>query len=137
MSGRAIFARAAPLARRHFLNGTRPVIRRNWALGVNALHQTPVVRPISFVPFGRSIPKLFSKFATAGAFAGGATIAGLVYIQNQATLAGNYVLDIFNKGADGATATAGQIAEGANYTLDRLKRGWQSTTEKIEVPAWM
>jgi uncharacterized membrane protein YebE (DUF533 family) len=46
-----------------------------------ALHNVPATRSISFA---RAIPKLATKFATAGAAAGGAVIAGVSYVQYQA-----------------------------------------------------
>jgi GTP-binding protein EngB required for normal cell division len=72
-----------------------------------------------------------------GAVGGGATIAGLVYVQNQATAAGNYISDVFSRTTEGAGKFAGGAYDGATDTLDRLKRGWQSTTETVEMPAWL
>src|SRR5215472_5857867 len=87
MSGRVLFARVVPLARRRLYNA-RPVTRRSpYPLGAYSLHNIPVTRPISFV---RVLPKLVQKFAVLGAAGAGATVAGLVYIQNQATAAGNW-----------------------------------------------
>jgi hypothetical protein len=104
MSGRLVSARLATLARRSALNtprrnisftsntlpaggllrsdaGLRLIKRRPWPLGSYALHNLPATRSISFA---RAIPKLVTKFATAGAAAGGAVIAGVSYIQYQA-----------------------------------------------------
>lgn len=61
--------------------GLRLIKRRPWPLGSYALHNVPATRSISFA---RVIPKLVTKFATAGAAAGGAVIAGVSYIQYQA-----------------------------------------------------
>jgi hypothetical protein len=61
--------------------GLRLIKRRPWPLGSYALHNVPATRSISFA---RIIPKLVGKFATAGAAAGGAVIAGVSYIQYQA-----------------------------------------------------
>ncbi|KAE9970079.1 hypothetical protein BLS_005092 [Venturia inaequalis] len=133
MSGRVLFARIAPLARRRLYN-VRPIARQPWPAGINALHNVPAVRPVSFA---RALPKLFSKFATLGAVGGGATIAGLVYVQNQATAAGNYVVDLFGRTADTATGVAGGVYDGATDTFARFKRGWMNTKEKIEVPPWL
>jgi GTP-binding protein EngB required for normal cell division len=83
------------------------------------------------------LPKLFSKFATLGAAAGGATIAGLVYIQNQATAAGTYISDLFVRTKDGAEGVAGEVYGGATDAMNRIMRGWAVTKEKIETPAWM
>jgi GTP-binding protein EngB required for normal cell division len=130
MSGRALFARIAPLSRRRLYNA-RPLPRQTWPQGVNSLHNVPTVRPVSFA---RALPKLFSKFATLGAVGGGATIAGLVYIQNQATAAGNYVADVFSRTKEGASRVAGGAYGGAAQTLDQLKRGWMNTKEGLETP---
>ncbi|KAF2398599.1 protein MGM1, mitochondrial precursor [Trichodelitschia bisporula] len=134
MSGRVLFARLVPLARRPLLHNVRPYPRRNLPAGINSLHHVPAVRPISFV---RVLPKLFTKLATLGAAAGGATVAGLVYIQNQASAAGTYVSGIFSQAKDGAWTLGGGAYEGATDTLDRMKRGWETTREKVEVPEWL
>jgi hypothetical protein len=101
MSGRLVATRLATLARRTPLHtprlyttntlpaggllrneaGLRLIKRRPWPLGSYALHNVPATRSISFA---RIIPKLVGKFATAGAAAGGAVIAGVSYIQYQA-----------------------------------------------------
>jgi GTP-binding protein EngB required for normal cell division len=133
MSGRVLFARIAPLARQRLYNA-RPLPRQSWPQGANSLHNVPTVRPVSFA---RALPKLFSKFATLGAVGGGATIAGLVYIQNQATAAGNYVAEIYKRTAEGASTVAGGVLGGATGTLDQMRKGWQNTKEKIELPPWL
>lgn len=133
MSARVLFTRTAPLARRRLYN-VRPVTRRPYPLGAYSLHNVPATRPISFV---RVLPKLVQKFATLGAAGAGATIAGLVYIQNQATAAGNWVADVFNTAKDGATNVAGEAYEGASSTFDQIRRGWQRTKDKVEMPEWM
>jgi hypothetical protein len=104
MSGRLFSARFTTLARRAALNaprrpfsytsntlpaggllrsdaGLRLIKRRPWPIGSYALHNVPVARSISFA---RVIPKIVSKFATVGAAAGGAVLAGASYIQYQA-----------------------------------------------------
>ena len=101
MSGRLVAGRLTTLARRtplltprfyttHSLPaggllrneaGLRLVKRRPWPLGSYALHNVPATRSIAFA---RVIPKLVGKFATAGAAAGGAVIAGASYLQYQA-----------------------------------------------------
>jgi dynamin-like GTPase MGM1, mitochondrial len=140
MSGRVLFARA-PLAARQRLLNARPFYRRNFPLGVNSLSHVPAIRPISFAPFARSIPKLVSKFATLGAAGAGLSIGALVYIQNQATAAGTWAVDIFNKGKDGASTAAEGIYDGAQGTFNRIRTGWMRTKDKIEdkveVPSWM
>jgi hypothetical protein len=101
MSGRLVAGRLSTIARRsplltprfyttHSLPaggllrneaGLRLVKRRPWPLGSYALHNIPATRSISFA---RVIPKLVGKFATVGAAAGGAVVAGVSYIQYQA-----------------------------------------------------
>jgi hypothetical protein len=101
MSGRLVGTRLATLARRTPLHtprlyttntlpaggllrneaGLRLIKRRPWPLGSYALHNLPATRSISFV---RIIPRLVGKFATVGAAAGGAVVAGVSYIQYQA-----------------------------------------------------
>ena len=101
MSGRLVAGRLSTIARRsplltprfyttHSLPaggllrnqaGLRLVKRRPWPLGSYSLHNIPATRSISFA---RVIPKLVGKFATVGAAAGGAVVAGVSYIQYQA-----------------------------------------------------
>lgn len=134
MTSRVLFARLSPLARRNAIQ-LRPAIPRALPLGFNALHNVPAVRPIG--SFARAIPKLFGKFATLSAAAGGATIAGMVYIQNQAAAGVNWVSEIFGKGKDGIETVAGGVYDGASDTVTRLQRGWRVTAEKMEAPAWL
>lgn len=56
--------------------------RRSWPFGTYSLHNVPAVRNISFA---RALPKLAVKFLRVPAMFGGAAIAGLAYIQYQAT----------------------------------------------------
>jgi hypothetical protein len=103
MSGRLLAARFAGLARpvpHHALrrfhhrpasaasallrteSGVRAARRRLWPMGYNYLHNAVAVRNASFV---RILPKLVLKFARIPAMFGGAIIAGLAYLQYQAT----------------------------------------------------
>lgn len=103
MSGRILSHRLTPLVRRGLLNrqlhsaGSRTggLLRsegnaalrgsgrwRNWPLGANSIHNVPAVRTISFA---RMVPKLAVKLARIPAMFGGAMIAGLAYMQYQAT----------------------------------------------------
>ncbi|OCK76283.1 hypothetical protein K432DRAFT_385546 [Lepidopterella palustris CBS 459.81] len=155
MSGRLISARLAPLARRAALNtprrltqysttgaggllrsdaGLRLLKQRPWPLGSYALHNIPAVRSISFV---RVLPKLVTKFASLGAVAGGAVIAGLSYVQYQAGQAGNYVVDIFHRTSDKASTIAGNLYGGASEALEQTRRGWENTKERVEFPEWL
>ncbi|KAF2808952.1 uncharacterized protein BDZ99DRAFT_521422 [Mytilinidion resinicola] len=114
--------------------GLRLLKQRPWPLGSYALHNVPAVRSISFA---RILPKIVTKFASLGAVAGGAVIAGASYIQYQAGQAGGYVLDIFNRTTDRATNIAGTLYEGATQTLDQTRRGWQKTKEEFDYPDWL
>lgn len=160
MSGRLISARLATLARRtssntprrlfnntstqlptggllHSHAGLRFVQRRAWPFGSYALHNVPAARSISFA---RVIPKLVSKFATVGAAAGGAVVAGVSYVQYQAGQAGSWAVDVFHRTKDGATGIAGEALDTANGIIDQFGRGWDKTKgdlEKAEKPEWL
>lgn len=103
MSGRILSHRLAPLVRRGLANrqlhsaGSRTGgllrsegnatlrgnrIWRAWPLGANSIHNVPAVRTISFARF---VPKLAVKLVRIPAMFGGAMIAGLAYLQYQAT----------------------------------------------------
>jgi len=56
--------------------------RRLWPMGSSFIHNVPATRAISFA---RIIPSLFMKLLRIPAMFGGAMIAGLVYLQYQAT----------------------------------------------------
>lgn len=56
--------------------------KRPWPFGAYSLHDVPAVRNISFA---RALPNLAVKFLRIPAMFGGAAIAGLAYIQYQAT----------------------------------------------------
>lgn len=160
MSGRLISARLASLARRTASNtprrlfynnstqlpsggllrteaGLRLIQRRAWPLGSYALHNVPATRSISFA---RAIPKLVTKFATAGAAAGGAVIAGVSYLQYQAGQAGSWAVDVFNRTKDGATGIAGEAMDTATGIFGQIGRGWDKTKgdlESTEKPEWL
>lgn len=144
MSGRLASARLATLARRTPANGprlhrlfyttsrlptggllrqeisARTTQRRAWPLGSYALHNLPATRSISFA---RVIPKLVTKFATVGAAAGGAVIAGVSYIQYQAGQAGSWAVDIFNRTKDGATEFAGEGLDTVSNIFGQITKG--------------
>ncbi|KAK3213624.1 hypothetical protein GRF29_28g470727 [Pseudopithomyces chartarum] len=161
MSGRLASARLATLARRTPANGprlhrlfyttsrlptggllrqeisARTTQRRAWPLGSYALHNLPATRSISFA---RVIPKLVTKFATVGAAAGGAVIAGVSYIQYQAGQAGSWAVDIFNRTKDGATEFAGEGLDTVSNIFGQITKGWDKTKEdldKLETPEWL
>lgn len=62
--------------------GLRRNIKRSWPFGANYLHNVPAVRAISFA---RVLPNLALKLVRIPAMFGGAMIAGLAYLQYQAT----------------------------------------------------
>ncbi|KAF7678562.1 mitochondrial dynamin gtpase [Alternaria burnsii] len=157
MSGRLVAGRLSTIARRsplltprfyttHSLPaggllrneaGLRLVKRRPWPLGSYALHNVPATRSISFA---RVIPKLVGKFATVGAAAGGAVVAGVSYIQYQAGQAGTFALDLFHRTKDGATEFAGGALSTANGFFDQLEKGFKSTKDEFEgvkAPEWL
>ncbi|KAF2104808.1 hypothetical protein NA57DRAFT_29460 [Rhizodiscina lignyota] len=158
MSGRLFAARVAPAAHRfaaiytpqrlahHWSTGgllrtdggQRFLKTRKWPLGAYFVHNVPAVRSISFLRGAfRIFPKLFTKFAMVGTAAGGATIAGLAYVQNQASQAGTFAMDIFNRTRDRASTTAGDMYDGANGVWEQTRRGWQKTKEDVKMPEWM
>ncbi|KAI9678682.1 MAG: dynamin-like GTPase mgm1 [Caeruleum heppii] len=110
------------------------VRRRPWPFGANALHHVPAVRTISFA---RVLPKLFMKFARIPAMFGAATVGGLVWLQYQATQAGNYAIDVVRRAGETATGTAGSIFGGAKDIAEQTRRGWENTKDGIEVPEWL
>ena len=60
----------------------RNVVRLPRPPGVLYMHNVPLVRTISFA---RALPKLATKLLRIPAMFGGATVAGLAYIQYQAS----------------------------------------------------
>jgi hypothetical protein len=102
MSGRLLQARLLPLAQRANINtarsfhhhtspsaggllrsdaAVRAARRRIWPAGYTPFSNAVAVRNVSFV---RILPRLLLKFARIPALFGGATIAGLAYVQYQA-----------------------------------------------------
>ncbi|KAF2205654.1 hypothetical protein GQ43DRAFT_406911 [Delitschia confertaspora ATCC 74209] len=157
MSGRLIAGRLSPLARRAAVNtprrpfysttGAGGLLRsdarlrllkqRPWPIGSYALHNVPVARSISFA---RVIPKLVTKFATVGAAAGGAVIAGISYIQYQAGQAGSYAVDLFGRAKDGVTGVANSAFDTASGVFGQIGQGWENKKdqlEKMEYPEWL
>ncbi|KAI9369259.1 putative mitochondrial dynamin GTPase [Aspergillus egyptiacus] len=152
MSGRILSHRLVPLLRngllaRHLHNAgarTGGLLRaesgaalrgRAWPVGANAIHNNvPAVRAISFA---RILPKLALKLAKVPAMFGGAMVAGFAYFQYQATQAGNYAIDIFKRASETAGDTASELFQGLQNVAEQTQRGWQRTTEDIEVPDWL
>ncbi|KAH8801545.1 P-loop containing nucleoside triphosphate hydrolase protein [Xylogone sp. PMI_703] len=155
MSGRLLSARLTPLAQRVSIQPARRIHlpvnagasgllrtdaavrtarRRIWPTGYTPFSNAVAVRNASFV---RILPKLFIKLARVPALFAGATVSGVVYLQYQATQAGNYVVDIFNTATGKASAFAGDLFSGAADIADQTRRGWESTKEKVELPDWI
>ncbi|KAF3910947.1 Dynamin-1 [Dactylellina cionopaga] len=90
-----------------------------------SITQVPAVRLISFQ---RALPKLFVKFIRIPAAFGGATIAGLAYVNYKVQEAGNWTLGVINDGKDMASNlfTSGKDAFG----------GVVSSIEGLEKPGW-
>ncbi|EEP78511.1 hypothetical protein UREG_03357 [Uncinocarpus reesii 1704] len=101
--------------------------RQNW------IHNVPAVRTISFA---RVIPKLAAKFVRIPAMFGGAMIAGLAYIQYQAAQAGNYALDLVKTASEAAGGFASGALLGIQGIAEQTQKGWQRTTEGVELPEW-
>ncbi|CAI7650991.1 hypothetical protein N7533_009502 [Penicillium manginii] len=152
MSGRILSHRLAPLVRNgvarnfhHAGSRTGGLLRadggaalrgRAWPIGASAIHNVPAVREFSF-KYARFLPKLALKFARIPAMFGGATVAGLAYVQYQATQAGNYAIDIFKTAGETASNTASGLFQGLQDIADQTQRGWNNTTGDIETPEWL
>ncbi|GES59113.1 mitochondrial dynamin GTPase [Aspergillus terreus] len=151
MSGRILSHRLVPLLRtgnlaRHMHNAgarTGGLLRadggaalrgRSWPVGANAIHNVPAVRAISF---SRMLPKLALKLVRVPAMLGGATVAGLAYFQYQATQAGNYAMDVLRRAGETAGGAASTLFSEIQGVAEQTQRGWQKTTEDIEVPEWL
>ncbi|KAJ6116728.1 hypothetical protein N7512_006453 [Penicillium capsulatum] len=151
MSGRILSHRLTPLVRtglaRHLHNassrtggllradGSAALRGRGWPTGASGIHNNvPAIRAFSF---GRMLPKIALKLARIPAMFGGATIAGLAYFQYQATQAGNYAIDVFKQFGDVAGNTASGLFQGIQDVAEQTQRGWNNTTEDIELPEWL
>ena len=64
-------------------------------------------------------------------------MAGLVYVQNQASAAGAKISDFFGRTVDGASKAAGSAYEGASGTWEQMQRGWENTKESWDVEGWL
>ncbi|RKF65825.1 Protein msp1, mitochondrial [Golovinomyces cichoracearum] len=155
MSSQLLSSRALPLAQRTYLFTTRHFYHRISASTGGLLRSDSAVRvvrkriwPAGYTPFSdavavrnasyaRILPKLLLKFIRIPALFGGATIAGLAYVQYQATLAGNYALDVLGKTKDTAVILAGGLLDGAKDIADYTRKGWENAKVKSEVPDWM
>ncbi|KAI9816797.1 MAG: dynamin-like GTPase mgm1 [Pycnora praestabilis] len=97
------------------------------------------------------------KFLRIPAIFGGAMIAGLAYLQYQATRkdtipqtlkaydandtrmieAGNYAMDIFRRAGDTASGAAGSMFGSVKDIAEQTRKGWETTKENIELPQWL
>ncbi|KAJ5091633.1 hypothetical protein NUU61_006503 [Penicillium alfredii] len=152
MSGRILSHRLGPMLRNGLLarqlhnagsrtggllraDGGAALRGRAWPTGANAIHNNvPTVRSISF---HRMFPKLALKMARIPAMFGGATIAGLAYIQYQATQAGNYAMDVLKQAGETAGSTATTLFQGLQDVAEQTQRGFNKTKDDIEIPEWM
>ncbi|PCG93740.1 Dynamin [Penicillium occitanis (nom. inval.)] len=152
MSGRIVSQRLAPQLRRGLLltrhanfagSRTGGLLRvdnvavrgRAWPVGASSIHNNvPAVRNISFA---RILPRLALKLARIPAMFGGAMIAGVAYIQYQATQAGNYAIDLFNQGWETAGGAASNLFQGFQDVASQTGRGWQRVKDETELPEWM
>lgn len=169
MSGRIVSQRLAPQLRRGLLltrhanfvgSRTGGLLRvdnvavrgRAWPVGASSIHNNvPAVRNISFA---RILPRLALKLARVPAMFGGAMIAGVAYLQYQATRtfevkanmvfilmkrteAGNYAIDLFNQGWETAGGAASNLFQGFQDVASQTSRGWQRVKDETELPEWM
>ncbi|KAK8034490.1 dynamin GTPase [Apiospora rasikravindrae] len=111
----------------------RATRRRMW-YGGNSFHNAVIVRNASFIRF---LPKLAAKLIRIPAMAGGVTVAGLAWLQYQASAAGNFAWDTINAAKNTVTGTASGIFGGAKDIADQMSKGWQSTKDQVELPEWM
>ncbi|KAL2221075.1 putative mitochondrial dynamin GTPase [Thermoascus aurantiacus ATCC 26904] len=152
MSGRILSHRLTPLLRRGLLarhihnvsartggllraDGGAALRGRAWPAGANSIHNNvPVVRTISFA---RILPRLAIKLARLPAMFGGAMIAGIAYLQYQATQAGNYAIDMLKRAGETASDAAAGLLQGLQDVAEQTNRGWQKTKEDFGLPEWM
>ncbi|KAL6851810.1 P-loop containing nucleoside triphosphate hydrolase protein [Trichoderma novae-zelandiae] len=111
----------------------RETRRRMW-FGGNAFHNQVITRNASFVRF---LPKLVLKFARIPAMFGGLAIGAFAWVQYQATQAGTYAISVFNTTLDTVTGTASSLYGTAKDVADQTRQGWETTKERVEVPAWL
>ncbi|KAL1969289.1 hypothetical protein VTN77DRAFT_9481 [Rasamsonia byssochlamydoides] len=152
MSGRILSHRLTPLMRRGLLarhvhnvssraggllraDSNAALRGRAWPVGASSIHNNvPAVRSISFI---RILPRLALKLARVPAMFGGAMIAGLAYLQYQATQAGNYAMDILKQAGETAGGAATSLFQGLQDIAEQTNRGWQKTKDEFEFPEWM
>lgn len=117
--------------------GPRVSRRNGWPAGSYSIHNLPAMRTISFA---RALPKLATKLLRIPAMAGGATVAGLAYIQYQANQAGTYAMDALRRTGDVIGGGASSIFSSAKDIADQTWLGMERTKEnakQVGVPDWM
>jgi GTP-binding protein EngB required for normal cell division len=51
--------------------------------------------------------------------------------------AGNYALDVFNRGKDTVTGVAGGLFGTVSDIANQTRQGWENTKDQVELPEWM
>ncbi len=142
MNGR-VLTRVAPLLRRgtrqysHAIarRGLRPLPQpRQWPPGVNAMHNVPAVRSISFV---RVLPQLALKMARLPALLGAGMVGTFAYVQYQATQAGNAIMDAATRASEVISSTGWGVVEGGKGVAQQIGLGWEKTIEDTHLPEWL
>ncbi|KAI6245624.1 hypothetical protein HI914_05972 [Erysiphe necator] len=118
----------------HSQSAVRQARGRIWPAGYTTFSGAVAVRSVSY---SRIIPKLLLKFSRIPALFGGATVAGLAYVQYQATLAGNYALDVLDKTKKSVVGLAGEVFDGAKDWAEFTQKRWENVKEQSELPEWM
>jgi replication fork clamp-binding protein CrfC len=114
----------------------RSLRRGIWPAGYNTLHNAVATRNASFA---RAIPKLAMKLVRVPAMFGGAMVAGLAYIQYQATQAGTYAMGVFRSTSDAVGSTVDNIFNTTTGILGQTTRGFEKTKEELgfTTPEWL
>ncbi|KAI1608285.1 dynamin GTPase [Exophiala viscosa] len=68
---------------------------------------------------------------------GASMLAGLAYLQYQATQAGNYAIDALKRAGETVTDTSSSLFSGAKGIADQIGAGWQKTKDDTHLPEWM
>ncbi|KAF8451846.1 P-loop containing nucleoside triphosphate hydrolase protein [Terfezia claveryi] len=100
-----------------------------WSSQIYRSHSN-AVRAISFARF---LPKLVVRIARIPALFGGATVAGLAYVQYQAQQFGNYTLGVFQSAGE----AVGNAYNGVRDTVGGAFGGVSSRVEEIKWPDWL
>ncbi|KAI1003242.1 hypothetical protein K3495_g4966 [Podosphaera aphanis] len=115
-------------------SAVRAARRRIWPAGYTSFSNAVAARNASFA---RILPKLILKFARIPALFGGATVAGLAYIQYQASQAGNFALEVLARTRDTALGAADGIWGNAKDIAGKTLKSLEDTKESVELPEWL